>query len=139
MANEFWLTDAQWAAIEPLIPMHRRGVKPGNNREIISGILHVLKFGCRWRDCPAIFGPHTTVYNRFNRWSKDRIWQDMLGQLVKLDESSLVCIDSTTSKAAGEKATVLAGKHRFRLFMICYVPWRLKAGAARPRLRRVRP
>ena len=99
MANEFWLTDAQWAAIEPLIPMHRRGVKPGNNREIISGILHVLKFGCRWRDCPAIFGPHTTVYNRFNRWSKDRIWQDMLDQLVKLDESSLLCIDSTTSKA----------------------------------------
>ncbi len=112
MANEFWLTDAQWAAIEPLIPMHRRGVKPGNNREIISGILHVLKFGCRWRDCPAIFGPHTTVYNRFNRWSKDRIWQDMLDQLVKLDESSLLCIDSTTSKAHRCSAAGKGGPRR---------------------------
>jgi hypothetical protein len=27
--------------IEPLIPMKRRGVKPGNNREVISGILQL--------------------------------------------------------------------------------------------------
>jgi transposase len=53
MANEYWLADAEWAAIEPLIPLNRRGVKPGNNRRVISGILHVLKFGCRWRDCPS--------------------------------------------------------------------------------------
>jgi transposase len=45
MANEYWLRDQQWVAIEPLIPMNRRGVKPGRNREVISGILHVLKFG----------------------------------------------------------------------------------------------
>jgi integrase len=41
-------------AIEALIPINRRGVKPGRNREVISGILHMLKFGCRWRDCPEI-------------------------------------------------------------------------------------
>ncbi|WP_428488745.1 transposase [Rhodopila sp.] len=51
--------------VEPLIPTRRRGVKPGRNREVISGILHVLKYGCRWRDCPSIYGPHTTIYNRF--------------------------------------------------------------------------
>jgi len=32
---------------------------------VISGILHVLKVGCRWCDCPADYGPSTTVYNRF--------------------------------------------------------------------------
>jgi transposase len=47
MANEFWLRDDQWAAIEPLLPYGRRGVQPQRNREVISGILHVLKFGCR--------------------------------------------------------------------------------------------
>ena len=67
MANEYWLSDQQWVAIEPLIPMNRRGVKPARNREVISGILHVLKFGCHWRDCPEIYGPHITIYNRFNR------------------------------------------------------------------------
>jgi hypothetical protein len=45
MANEYWLGGAAGAAIEPLIPLNRRGVKPGNNRRVISGILHVLKFG----------------------------------------------------------------------------------------------
>jgi transposase len=75
MANEYWLSDEQWGAIEPLIPTGRRGVRPQRNREVISGILHVLKFGCRWRDCPQVYGPHTTIYNRFNRWSKAGIWQ----------------------------------------------------------------
>lgn len=99
MANEYWLDDAAWAAIEPLIPLHRRGVKPGHNRRVISGILHVLKFGGRWRDCPALYGPHTTIYNRFNRWSRAGIWQTMLDRLVRLDQADLQSIDSTTSKA----------------------------------------
>jgi transposase len=84
MANEFWLTDDEWAAIKPLIPMHRRGVKPRNSRRIISGIVHVLKTGCRWRDRPAVFGPQTSVYNRFNRWSRAGIWQEMFERLVQL-------------------------------------------------------
>src|ERR1700733_15240432 len=77
VANEYWLSDQQWVAIEPLIPLKRRGVKPGRNRQVISGVLHVLKFGCRWRDCPEVYGPHTTIYNRFNRWSIAGIWASM--------------------------------------------------------------
>jgi transposase len=99
MANEFWLSDREWAAIEPLIPLHRPGVKPRNSRRVISGILHVLKFGCRWRDCPAVFGPHTTVYNRFNRWSRAGIWQRMFERLAQLDQAHEQSIDSTTCKA----------------------------------------
>lgn len=33
-------------------------VKPNRNREVIGGTLHVLKSGCRWRDCPEVYGPH---------------------------------------------------------------------------------
>jgi transposase len=99
VANEYWLSEEDWAVIEPLIPMNRRGVKPGNNREVISGILHVLKFGCRWRDCPALYGPPTTIYNRFNRWSKAGIWQTMFSRLVQFDSAEVQSIDSTSSKA----------------------------------------
>jgi len=100
MANEYWLEDQQWAALAPLIPMNRRGVKPKQNRTIISGILHVLKRGCRWRDCPELYGPHTTIYNRFNRWSKDGTWQAMFDSLVTLDAAAQAqCIDSTAVKA----------------------------------------
>ena len=76
-ANLFWFSDEQWARIEPLIPSHRRGVTPKNNRRILSGIMHVLKSGCRWVDCPPEYGPAKTVYNRFNRWSAQRIWQSI--------------------------------------------------------------
>ena len=99
MAHEYWLSDEAWAVIEPLVPLHRRGVKPGNNRQVISGILHVLKYGCRWRDCPTVYGPPTTIYNRFNRWSKAGIWQAMFEHLTCLNEVSVQAIDSTTSKA----------------------------------------
>ena len=33
----------------------------------VYGIVLVIKSGCRWRDCRAAYGPHTTVYNRFAR------------------------------------------------------------------------
>jgi transposase len=99
MANEFWLSERQWAVLEPLIPRHRRGVKPKRNREVISGIVHVLRVGCRWRDCPEVYGPHTTIYNRFNRWSAAGIWQNMLEALVKTEASGSQSIDSTTAKA----------------------------------------
>jgi transposase len=99
MSNLFWLSDKQWGAIEPLIPMNRPGPKPKRNREVISGIVHVLHIGCRWEDCPREYGPYTTVYNRFNRWSKAGIWQAILAGLVSFDAATVQCIDSTTAKA----------------------------------------
>jgi transposase len=99
MANEFWLSEGSRAVIEPGIPMHRRGVELGNNYKVISGIVHVLRSGCRWWDCPEVFGSHATIYNRFNRWSRDGIWQSIWERLIRLDAAMVQCIDSTSSKA----------------------------------------
>jgi putative transposase len=74
-------------------------VKPKRNREVISGIVHILRVGCRWRDCPEVYGPHTTIYNRLNRWSKAGIWQTMLKALVDPGSTESQSIDSITSKA----------------------------------------
>ena len=73
MAQLFWLNDEAWAAIEPHLPTNQPGAHRVDDRRVISGILHVLKSGCRCRDCPAEYGPHTTVYNRFNRWSRRQV------------------------------------------------------------------
>src|SRR5258706_4507539 len=70
MAGEFWLDDRQWAAIEPLLPKNQPGAHRKDDRRSISGIIHVLRLGCRWQDCPAEYGPSTTIYNRFHRWSR---------------------------------------------------------------------
>jgi len=60
----FWLPDEAWAAIEPHLPKNQPGARRVDDRGVISGILHVLKVGCRWCDCPAEYGPSTTVCNR---------------------------------------------------------------------------
>jgi transposase len=67
---------------------------------VISGILHMLRSGARWRDCPAEYGPYTTVYNRFNRWSRQGIWLAMFaavtGQAAVIGTAA---IDSSHVKA----------------------------------------
>ena len=74
MAGTYWLSDRAWSAIEPLLPRNQPGARRVDDKWVISGIVHVLKSGCRWKDCPAAYGPPTTVYNRFNRWSRRGLW-----------------------------------------------------------------
>jgi transposase len=78
----FWLSDEAWTAIEPHLPKNQPGARQVDDRRVISGIIHVLKVGCRWCDCPADYGPSTTIYNRFNRWSQRRFWVKLLAALV---------------------------------------------------------
>ena len=47
----FWFNDEQWAKIEPHLPANQSGPERKDDRLILSGILHVLKVGCRWVDC----------------------------------------------------------------------------------------
>src|ERR1019366_929020 len=96
----FWLSDEQWAAIEPFMPRNQPGARRKDDRRIISGIFHVLKSGCRWQDCPEEYAPPTTVYNRFNRWSRKRLWTGMLEALAKASAATEhVAIDATYVKA----------------------------------------
>lgn len=52
MTHLFWLSDDAWVAIEPHLPQGKPGKPRVDDRRVISGILHVLKTGCRWRDWP---------------------------------------------------------------------------------------
>ncbi len=101
MTGPFWLTDDQWALIKPHLPYRAAGKRREDDRRIISGILHVLQSGCQWQDCPSQYGPRTTVYNRYNRWSKKGIWQYLFAEVTAAlagtpDEIS---IDTTHVKA----------------------------------------
>src|ERR1700704_5116001 len=78
--NLFWLSDEQWERIEAHLPTDVRGVERQDDRRVISGIVQVLKSGCRWCDCPPEYGPHTTIYNRFVRWARRGIWEKPVPQ-----------------------------------------------------------
>ena len=52
-AGLFWLNDKQWARIAPHLPSGLQGPVRDDDRRIISGIIHMLQSGGRWRDCRA--------------------------------------------------------------------------------------
>jgi transposase len=79
----FWLTDQQWGRIEPHLPADVRGKERVDDRRVISGIVHVLKSGCRWCDCPPEYGPPTTIYNRFVRWAERGVWEKLFRALCR--------------------------------------------------------
>ena len=117
MAGEFWLSEAQWEVIGPLLPKNQPGARRTDDRRVISGIVHVLKTGCRWQDCPAVYGPSTTVYNRFRRWTMRGIWRRLFDALARAEPGGGQAIDSTTAKAhrsaAGGKGGAGAGDWPF--------------------------
>lgn len=100
MADNFWLNDEQWAAIEPHLPMVHSGPERKDDRRILSGIIHRFREGCRWRALPDEYGPYTTVFNRYNRWSQRGLWQRIFAAFVECsDPPSLTMIDSSAVKA----------------------------------------
>ena len=115
MAALFWLSDAQWAVMEPFMPRNQPGARRVDDRRTISGIVHVIRSGCRWQDCPRDYGPPTTVYNRFNRWSRRGFWRGMLSALAEagwIAESA--SLDSTMG-CEGSKGLYLVGVHEPRV------------------------
>lgn len=53
-----------------------------DDRPVISGILHVLKVRCRWQDTRAAYGTQTTIYNRYNRWARRGVWQQLFAKVA---------------------------------------------------------
>src|SRR5689334_890257 len=96
----FWLSDRQFARLVPHLPTDTRGKPRVDDRRVISGIVHVLKSGCRWVDAPAVYGPRKTLYNRFVRWAAKGIWTNIFHALAAAGGPPLaVLIDSSAVKA----------------------------------------
>src|SRR3546814_7772275 len=96
MADFFWFSDAQWARIEPLLPANARGKRRVDDRRVLSGIVHALKCGGRWADCPRdIYGPKKTLYNRFVRWRSEEHTSE-LQSLMRISYA-VFCLKKTTN------------------------------------------
>jgi transposase len=101
------LSDDRYRLIEPLLPTDDRPGHPWkDHRLVIDGVLRVLHTGAPWRDLPrATYGPWQTVYERFNRWTKDGTWGRLLAAPhARLDtageiDRDLFCIDGRSVRA----------------------------------------
>ena len=92
-------TDEQMARLEPYFPKSH-GKPRVDDRRVLSGIIFVNRNGLRWRDAPAAYGPHKTLYNRWKRWSEAGVFVRMMEGLSGAQaERRTVMIDATYLKA----------------------------------------
>ncbi|MBY0588789.1 transposase [bacterium] len=93
--REQFITDEQWAKIEPLLPKRKvsklGGRPPASDRECLEGILWVLRSGARWKDLPDWYPSYATCWRRLVYWEGENvlveIWHAFLDEL---DEKGLI-------------------------------------------------
>jgi transposase len=82
------LTDEQWEVLEPLIPdpprrEDRRGRPWRDPRDVLNGILWILRTGAPWKDLPERYPPYQTCHRRFQRWIEEGVLGGVLEALAE--------------------------------------------------------
>ncbi len=82
------LTDEQWEVLEPLIPVPPRRAdgkgRPWRDpRDVLNGILWVLRTGAPWHELPESYPPYQTCHRRFQRWEEEGVLSRILEALAK--------------------------------------------------------
>lgn len=88
MKKRLEVTDAQWELVAPLFtygkkPNQRRGRPPRDARQLLNGMLWILRTGAPWYDLPARYGPYQTCHRRFQRWVREGILEGVLWALAE--------------------------------------------------------
>jgi len=145
------LTDVQWELLKPLVepgtPKKRRGRPWRDTREVLEGVLWILRTGAQWSELPQDkFPPYQTCHRRFQRWVREgrlveilhRLAEDLLarGQL-DLAETFIDASFSGAKKGAVQLVQHAAAKGprswQLRTAVVFLSPWGLQA------LRRTKP
>ncbi len=107
MGDLFLLSERQMARISPHFPLSH-GVPRVDDRRVVSGIIYVIRNGLQWKDAPAGYGPHKTLYNRFIRWSRLGVFNRILAELsARGGGTDKLMIDATHLKAHRTAASLL--------------------------------
>ena len=89
--------------------MNGKGARRVDDRRVLSGIVHALQSGGRWGDCPAVYGPKKTLYNRFVRWRAAGVWDRLLEAVSAAYDGDIVMIDSSCVRVHQHGAAVKKG------------------------------
>ncbi len=84
------------------------GIPRVDDLRVVSGIVYVLKHGRQRKDAPKEYGPHTTLYDRFIRWSELGVFNRMFKALAgKGGQPDRLMIDATHLKPHRTAASLL--------------------------------
>ncbi|MFJ8437359.1 transposase [Kitasatospora sp. NPDC094019] len=106
----FDVTDAEWALIEPHVPVAATGPLPRRVRDHFNGVLWRFRTGSGWRDVPERYGAWSTVYARFRGWVASGFFQGLMDELIAEAATrgkvglTLVSVDSTIVRAHHESS-----------------------------------
>jgi len=117
------LTDAQWTVLEPLLQEQRRDDGRGRPwreaREVLNGILWILRTGAPWQGLPNRYPPYQTCHRRFQQWQRSGrlsavlrlLLQDLMDRgKINLEEGSIDATFSAAKKGALELVKRSAAK-----------------------------
>ena len=78
------MSDAEWEILRSVLSHKHQGPERVHDRRVMNGIFFVLRTGTPWRDLPERYGPYTTCFNRYNRWSRNGTWAAIMEKLQRL-------------------------------------------------------
>jgi transposase len=81
------LTDEPWAVLQSIIPTpprrpDGRGRPWRDAREVLNGILWILRTGAQWKDLPERYPPYQTCHRRFQYWVRSGVFERTLQALA---------------------------------------------------------
>jgi putative transposase len=122
--QEFEISDALWARIEPLLPVREKPVHPlgchrprASDRKVLNSIFYLLRTGGQWQSLdsldPARYARRSTAHTRFQEWLEDgffaRLWE---ASLLDYDEMQGLDFAWMALDGAMTKAPLGGGKKR---------------------------
>jgi transposase len=94
------LDDRQWARVAAFLSSERGPGRPAkDDRNFIEAVFWWRRTGVPWRDLPDEFGPWQTVFNRFDRWSKQGRWSRLLVAMRTDVDDEWHSVDATINRA----------------------------------------
>jgi putative transposase len=75
------LSNSQWQVIKKYLDLERS--RKYDLREIVNGIMYLVKTGCQWQMLPRDFPNWSMVYYYFNTWKKTGLIEKIHESLVK--------------------------------------------------------
>ena len=111
------LTDEQWTAIRPSIPgpekkgTTKEGGRPWRDpRDVLNGVLWVLRTGAPWADLPARYPPYQTCHRRFQRWIELGVFEKILRALAEhLRRQDYAAFENSAARQAGFRPLAQSG------------------------------
>jgi len=124
------LRDDQWERIAPLVPgkVEDAGRSGADNRRFVEAVLWIVRVGAPWRDLPKDFGKWNSVFQRFRRWVRSGVFDQMFEALSADADFEYVIVDGTIvrvhqhgSGARGGTKTQAIGRSRGGLTIVALV------------------